>query len=161
MTREKIRLKSIKHIGLVVRDLRKTMKQSWNNLGIGPWSVFTLKPPEFTVIVRGKPMDLSLMVAFATVGSVNLELIQPLTENNIYTRFLADKGEGMHHIASYEVEDLDSQVDLLEKQGIDVLLRGAWKGSTFAYMDTRKVFGAVLELVKRTEKFPEPVDTYP
>ena len=33
------------------------------------------------------------------VGRVMWELIQPLDDESIYARFLAEKGEGMHHIA--------------------------------------------------------------
>ena len=33
------------------------------------------------------------------VGRVMWELIEPLDEEGIYARFLAEKGEGVHHVA--------------------------------------------------------------
>src|SRR5215216_3421152 len=47
----------------------------------------------------GQPVERSTRIAVATVGQVMWELIEPLDEEGIYARFLAEKGEGIHHVA--------------------------------------------------------------
>jgi 4-hydroxyphenylpyruvate dioxygenase-like putative hemolysin len=47
----------------------------------------------------GQPVERSWRLAVATVGQVQWELIQPLDDESLYARFLAEKGEGVHHVA--------------------------------------------------------------
>jgi len=156
---EKFRLKVIDHVCVVVRDLQKTMEQYWNMVGIGPWSIYTMVPSDTTL--RDKSKHFSMKMAFTRVGSMKLELIQPLEGESVYEDFLDKRGEGVHHIASYTVDDLDRAVGLLGKHGIHVLQRGTWGGATFVYLDTEKTLGTVIELTKRTVCFPNPENVYP
>jgi 4-hydroxyphenylpyruvate dioxygenase-like putative hemolysin len=143
----------------VAEDLKKTMEHYWNIMRIGPWSIYTMMPSDTTV--RGKSKHFSMKMAFTRVGSMKLELIQPLEGESVYEDFLNKRGEGVHHIASYAVDDLDRTVALLGKYGIPVLQRGTWGGATFVYLDTEKTLGTVIELTKRTAKFPNPENMYP
>jgi len=159
---EKFKLKSIGQIGIVVEDIQKAVESYWNSFGIGPWSIYTAAPPDLTdTFIRGKPVSFSMKLAFARVGSMMLELIQPLEGESIYEEFIREKGGGMHHVATYDVEDMESALSQLEKQGIRVLQRGRWRGASFAYLDTEKTLGIIVELVKRTGGFPTPESTYP
>ena len=47
----------------------------------------------------GQLVERSWRLAVATVGQVQWELIQPLDDESLYARFLAEKGEGVHHVA--------------------------------------------------------------
>jgi 4-hydroxyphenylpyruvate dioxygenase-like putative hemolysin len=155
-------LRTIDQVCVVVNDIQKAVQQYWNIFGIGPFSIYTVAPPELTdTTVHGKPEYYSMKLAFAKVGTVMLELIQPLKGESVYKEFLVEKGEGIHHIATYEVDDLDSAIALLGKYGIGVLQSGRWQGASFAYMNTEKALGAIIELVKRTTGFPQPEATYP
>lgn len=157
-----MRLETIDQVCVVVKDIEKSMEQYWKILGIGPWSLYNVAPPKLTnTTVRGEHRRFSMKLALARVGSVMLELIQPLEGESIYKEFLLEKGEGIHHIASYKVDDLGKAVDQFEKLGIGVLQKGTWGGATFAYMDTEKSLGAVIELVNRSGGYPEPEATYP
>jgi len=158
----KFKLKSIGQIGIVVEDLQKAVKNYWDNFGIGPWSIHTAAPPDLTdTFIRGEPASFSMKLAFTKVGSIMLELIQPLEGESIYNEFIREKGGGLHHIATYEVEDMNEALSSLEKEGIKVLQRGKWRGASFAYLDTEKLLGIIIELVKRTGEFPTPEATYP
>ena len=162
MTDEKVKLKSIDQVCVVVRDIQKAVAHYWRTFGIGPWSIYTVKPPELTdTTVRGKSKVFSMKLAFAKVGPMMLELIQPLEGESVYKEFFVEKGEGIHHVASYEVDDLDRAIALLKNRGVGVLQSGRWKGASFAYMDTEKTLGAIVELVMRTAEFPPPDATYP
>jgi catechol-2,3-dioxygenase len=35
---------AIEHVGVLVRDLDRAMEHYTNDLGIGPWAVYTLSP---------------------------------------------------------------------------------------------------------------------
>jgi methylmalonyl-CoA/ethylmalonyl-CoA epimerase len=62
---------------------------------------FTSSTPAKRRIFReyGQPVERSWRLAVATVGQVQWELIEPLDEESVYARFLAEKGEGVHHVA--------------------------------------------------------------
>jgi hypothetical protein len=58
-------------------------------------------------VLRGKPADFVVHVSLGYVGDLQLELIQPVRGESIYTDFLADHGPGLHH-GCWEVDDLDA-----------------------------------------------------
>lgn len=60
-----------------------------------------------TCWVRGNPADFVVHVSLGYVGDLQLELIQPVRGENIYTEFLAEHGPGLHH-GCWEVDDLDA-----------------------------------------------------
>src|SRR5918992_4522781 len=77
-------------LGIVVRDLEATVRRYENEYGIGPW--------QFAQIDAGEANNYA-----STVGRVMWELIEPLDEEGIYARFLAEKGEGIHLSAGRRV----------------------------------------------------------
>lgn len=84
-------------IGIVVRDLDATMRKYADEYGIGPWKIFEFNPGNATDLYEyGQPVTRSWRVAVAMVGQMQWELIQPLDEESIYARFLAEKGGGVH-----------------------------------------------------------------
>ena len=157
---EKLVLKEINQVCVVVKDLQKSMEYYWSTFGIGPFIIYTYEPPFVTDMeIRGKPKDYRMKIAFAQMGAIQLELIQPLGES-IYTEFLNEKGEGIHHIGCY-VDDLNEAVTILEKQGISVLQSGKRPGGGYAYMDTEETLGAIFELIRRPTSTPTPEAIWP
>jgi methylmalonyl-CoA/ethylmalonyl-CoA epimerase len=160
---EKVEIKQVLQVCVVVKDLRKSMEKYWNVFGIGPWKILTFKPPTMTnTRVREKPVSYSMKLGIARIGSIQWELIQPLTGESIYKDFLDQKGEGIHHIAC-DVGNYDQAVATMKKHGIGVLMSGDLPGESYAYMDTEKYLGTVLEIYNRPAGFkPQPTeDTYP
>ena len=90
----------IMQLGIVVRDLEATVRSYEDNYGIGPWHFARIDLGEANDYHEyGVPLERSNRIAIATVGRVMWELIEPLDEDGIYARLLAEKGEGIHHIA--------------------------------------------------------------
>ena len=83
-------------------------------------------------------------IAIATVGGVMWELIEPLDEEGIYARFLAEKGEGVHHVA-VATPDFDETVAGAERKD-GLMLRCEHSGIDIAYLDTQRDLGVVLEV---------------
>jgi methylmalonyl-CoA/ethylmalonyl-CoA epimerase len=140
------------HVCMVVKDMDKAIKY-FEALGVGPFKPFLGGPEGIPVIgktVRGEPSDydMDLRLADGGMGGMALELIQPLKGRSIYDEFLEEKGEGIHHIC-YHVEDLDKETAEMASRGFKVLQTGATSGARWAYFDTDKVGGTIIELAQR------------
>ena len=72
------------------------------------------------------------------------ELIESLDEDGIYARFLAEKGEGVHHVA-VATPDFDETVARAERKD-DLMLRCEHSGIDIAYLDTLRDLGMILEI---------------
>ena len=142
------------HASIVVRDIEKAIAH-FDSLEVGPFPAF-LGGPGMTFsgkTVRGKPVeyDMDLRLAKSQLGGIGFELIQPLKGETVYTEFLEKKGEGLHHLA-YTVEDFDAEVAEMQKRGFKIVQTGAMPNSRWAYFDTDKVGGMLIELCEAPKK---------
>ena len=87
---------TLHHTCFVVRDVEKTARALTAALGIGPWNVWTLEPPEFKV--GGANRKVSFRIALATIGGGTYELISPHSGVSDFDEHLATRGEGFHHV---------------------------------------------------------------
>ena len=53
-------------------------------------------------------------------GNVQLEVIEPVGEGGFLTRFLEERGPGLHHVA-FEVEDVVEAVEAIRQWGLEAL----------------------------------------
>jgi hypothetical protein len=165
MTKETFPLTSVEQVALVVEDLHATMKRYWEDFGIGPWRVYTVEPPGLTSLkLRGEEVESTLRWALAQIGDTQYELIQPLEGPSIYKDFLAEHGEGLHHVR-FGVGDVDvlDAVDAFAAAGVPILMQGVWYGIVFTYLDTEEMIGTIAELTWRPDDWvaPEPEEIYP
>lgn len=155
--------KKVLQIGIVVRDLEESVRKYWHDCGIGPWLFYTMDARNMHDLkVNGKPAEFSMKVAMADLAGIQLELIEPLDEN-IYSEFLNEHGEGIHHIAC-DVDDFDRTISVCKEKGIPVLQEGETNaGLGFAYLDTRKTMACITEIYKIPAgiAYPPPERTYP
>ena len=138
-------LPPVHQIGLVVNDLEKAAATYYSTFGIGPFSVV----PEVrfnSVILRGRPTDSKIKVAFADSGPVQIELIQPLEGENIYTEFLRSGCEGLHHLG-FEVDNFEGMLAKFQRRGIEPVFWRSYRSMAFAYLDTVKIGGVMVELL--------------
>ncbi len=134
-----LQLKKVDQIGIVVRDADKVI-ESWSSLfGIGPWTFQEMGGTD----AKGRPWKIK--VAFANLGPLQLELIQPVEGRVFQSRFLEEHGEGIHHLGFY-ADDVDGEAANLVKQGAKVLIANP---GNFSYLDTGGPGGVIFELLKR------------
>jgi methylmalonyl-CoA/ethylmalonyl-CoA epimerase len=137
-------------IGIVVRDLDAAIRRYEDDYGIGPWQVHQFKPGEVKEWrENGQPAEPSTRFATAMVGGVQWELIQPLDDKSIYAQFLAEKGEGVHHIAVAAAnygELLAAEAKRGNELVLDCELGGQFEGIKVAYLDTQRDLGVILEV---------------
>jgi 4-hydroxyphenylpyruvate dioxygenase-like putative hemolysin len=132
-------------VAVVVRDMDKAVK-FYESLGIGPF----VEGPSASAIDRriyGKlEPDVKLLGRTARMGSIELELFQPISGKSIQQEFLDTRGEGVVHICAY-TDDLDSDIEMMREKGFEVISSAHFDdGGKFAYFDTREVGGLILEL---------------
>ncbi len=133
----------IDQIGIVVKNMEKNLKFYKKLFGIEPF--LTLESPTGSTIDSAK-----LKIGLFQLGDVQLELIQVLEGETIHSEFLENKGEGLHHLG-FIVEDIEEELVRLEKEGIKILERGIIQEMVkFAYLDTEKTLGIIVELIQLT-----------
>jgi len=129
----------------VVNDIEKACKHYESVFGTGPFSP-VIDVNMDGALLRGKPVETTIKVAFVQSGDVQIELIQPVHGTNLYTEFLETKGEGIHHLA-YQVDDMDAMKAVFtEKVGEPVFQRDMGV-MEFAYFDTSEVGGLMIEFL--------------
>ncbi len=138
-------------VGVVVRDIEKSMAALTAIFGIGPFRVVDSPLPEREQqqFYYGQPTRFRMRQAFADLGTVELELIQPLEGQTIWSDFLAERGPGIHHIR-FNVPDENALSAYLLERGIGKTQEGAGirKGSYWANYDTEKLVGFVIEILQ-------------
>jgi len=94
-------------VAMVVNSVEASVRRYWDDLGVGPWRLYTLNPSNTSNITfHGRPVQHSFRAAVTEFGDVEWELIEPLDNCSVYAEHLAAHGEGLHHVA-FEVEDFE------------------------------------------------------
>ena len=89
-------------------------------------------------------------LCFIPTMAPNLELLEPLATESAAGRFLARRGEGMHHVC-FAVDDLEGELARLRDAGIALIdcvpRRG--HGGLVAFIHPRGAHGVLVELLQR------------
>jgi methylmalonyl-CoA/ethylmalonyl-CoA epimerase len=128
-------LHQIEHIGIAVKDL---------DTAIPHYEKLLNTPCYKKEVVESE----QVITAFFKIGNNKIELIQGLTEDSVINRFIAKKGEGMHHIA-YAVEDIKAAMIYLEEQGFTLLNHEPKKGADnkmICFVHPKDTHGVLMEL---------------
>ena len=125
------------HIGSVVRDVDEAVEY-YQSLGI-------VDTATDHVTMEGKKAKLVGRVIY--IGSLMIELWQPIRGETVQQEFLNSRGEGMNHIA-FHVDDLDKERDKLVEKGIPVVFSVKDQNGDMAYFDARKVGNILIELIQ-------------
>jgi hypothetical protein len=146
---------NVDQIGIVVRDLHLMAENLYRLLGVGPFRIFEWPiegiDPKSTY--HGEPEQYRLLLGFARQGATQIELIEPLEGQNIWSDFLEKNGPGIHHFRIV-VSDFEEKVTHLENSGFKKIASGtgAHIGSEWAYFDTGDLLdGLVIEIRKRLD----------
>lgn len=145
----KIMLKEIVHVCVVVRNVEKTANILAEKFGIGPFEIRQKSYPKSNASIRGEPVEYILKFGYSKVGSIVLELVETVKGKTNYQEFLDTHGEGIHHIGFPTPLPFDKELEKWRKQGIDALqisrLDDPEEG--WAYMETQELVGFTMEIL--------------
>ena len=125
----------IEHIGIAVKDLEKS-----NQLFASLFGKAHYKTEE--VLSEG------VRTSFFKTGPNKIELLEATNPESPIAKFIAKKGEGIHHIA-FAVDDIEAEIKRLKKEGFKVLNEVPKKGADnklVAFLHPKSTNGVLIEL---------------
>ncbi len=128
---------AIDHIGIAVESLDKALKFYRDAVGLQPKDLVTV-PQE------------KVRVAMLPAGEPRIELLEATAEDSPIARFLAKRGEGLHHIA-LKVPDLKAAVTRLKKAGSRLVteeIQTGAEGYRYVFVHPKSANGVLLELIE-------------
>lgn len=153
MDKKRLPIDHIDQVCVVTPDLRRSMERHRTMLGLAPWRILPFGPNTVRELnYRGKPAQYRVLAAFAQLGGLQYELIQPLQGPSIYHEFLDHHGgEGLHHFG-VRVPNLNEALTEAWSAGFEEIQGGRGIGidgdGGFAYLDTEDPLGITYELIE-------------
>jgi methylmalonyl-CoA epimerase len=126
----------IDHLGIAVRSLAAA-KTIYEKLGLSISAEETVEHEQVRLVM-------------VPVGESRLELLEATSEDSAIAKFIAKRGEGLHHVC-LRVADLPATVDRLKRDGVrlvsDEVKTGAG-GHKYVFIHPASTGGVLLELVE-------------
>jgi methylmalonyl-CoA epimerase len=126
----------IDHLGIAVKSLASA-KAIYEKLGL-------LVSPEEVV------EEERVRLVMIPVGDSRLELLEPTSDDSVIAKFLAQRGEGLHHVC-LRVPDLGATVAKLKQEGIRLVsneIKIGAGGHRYIFVHPNSAGGVLLELVQ-------------
>lgn len=127
---------TIDHLGIAVKSLAAA-KAIYQKLGMA------VSPEELVEAEQ-------VRVVMVPVGEARLELLEPTSDNSVIAKFIAKRGEGLHHV-SLRVPDLTAAVARLKKDGVRLVsedIKVGAGGHRYVFVHPSSTGGVLLELVE-------------
>jgi methylmalonyl-CoA/ethylmalonyl-CoA epimerase len=130
-------LDDVDHVGIAVADLEAGVERYRAAFGIEP-------------VHRETVEDQGVEEVLFKVGTSYIQLLRALGPDTPVGRFLARRGEGVHHVG-YRVGDLRAVLARLKEQGVPLVdeePRPGSRGTTVAFAHPKGFGGVLVELVQ-------------
>ncbi|MEM1158180.1 MAG: methylmalonyl-CoA epimerase [Verrucomicrobiota bacterium] len=124
----------IDHLGIAVKSLDESIPYYEKTLG--------LKCEHVEEVESQK-----VKTAFFNIGSTHIELLEPTADDSPIAKFLASKGEGIHHIA-FGTDNIEAQLQQAADSGARLIheepIEGAG-GKLVAFLHPKSTHGVLTE----------------
>jgi len=126
----------VNHISIAVENLDKSKKTFEKLLGIS------------AEVVEFK--ERKLKIAIFHLDNLMIELISPMEGEQIVSKFLEKRGEGLHHIA-LEVSDAESMYNNLKEKGFEIVqdIRRGVKSPKVFFLNPKTTNRVLIEIVEK------------
>ncbi|WP_420401367.1 methylmalonyl-CoA epimerase [Flagellimonas sp.] len=131
----------IEHIGIAVKNIRESNKLFAKLLGVEPYKMEEVASE-------------GVRTSFFQSGPNKVELLEATIPDSPIAKFLDRKGEGIHHIA-FAVEDIESELQRLKKEGFRILNETPKKGADnklVAFLHPKGTNGVLVELCQEIKE---------
>lgn len=133
-------MRKIEHIGIAVKNLEEANKTYAALFGAEAYKQ------------EGVESE-GVITSFFQVGPNKIELLEGTHENSPISKFIAKRGEGIHHIA-FEVEDIEAEIKRLQAEGFVLLNEQPKFGADnklVAFLHPKSSHGVLVELCQERE----------
>ncbi len=129
-------IRDVHHVGIAVRSLDAAYAFYRDALGL-------------PVVKEGLASARGVRAALLAVGGSYLEVLEPLAADSPFAKHIAERGEGLHHVALW-TDDVESQVAQLRRMGVPLEDEEPREGFTgrLSYLAPEAFDGALLEVVQ-------------
>ena len=131
-------LNFIEHIGIAVKNIENARHYYEQVLGLQCYAIEEVK-------------DQKVKTAFFKIGQTKLELLEPTDDDSPVAKFIAKRGEGIHHIA-FSVDGLSEKINFLKENEIQLIDESPRKGAenlNIAFLHPKSTFGVLTELCEK------------
>ena len=128
-------MNKIEHIGIAVKDLETSNELFSKLFGRPPYKSETVESEGVTT-------------SFFQLGTNKIELLEATNPNSPIAKFIAKKGEGVHHIA-FDVTDIEAEIARLKGEGFVVINETPKNGADnklVAFLHPKSTNGVLIEL---------------
>ena len=126
-------LSKIHHVGIVVRSLDEAYGFYRDALSL---------PVHKEAIIQ----DQGVRAALLTIGESEIELLEPIAPDTGVARFLAQRGEGLHHFC-FQTDDIGRELETAKRRGVTLVDRQPRAGlaGTICFLHPKSSHGVLIE----------------
>jgi methylmalonyl-CoA epimerase len=137
-------LKKLSHVSIAVENVDEAVKFYRDVLGLDVSRTVTLD-------------DRQLKIAFIKIGDTEIELLEPLNQDNTVRRYLDRWGPGLHHLC-FEVDDINVSMATLKARGAEFTDTEPRPGAVgqVAFMPPGTTGGVLVEINQETGELSDP-----
>jgi methylmalonyl-CoA/ethylmalonyl-CoA epimerase len=128
-------MRRIEHIGIAVKNLQEAIPLYEKLLNTACYK---------TELVESEKVN----TAFYQVGENKVELLESTDPDGVIAKFIAKKGEGLHHIA-FDVADIHAEMKRLQAEGFVLLNETPKRGADnklVCFLHPKHTNGVLIEL---------------
>lgn len=128
-------MRKIEHIGIAVKNLEESNDLFTKLFGAAPYKMEEVASE-------------GVNTSFFMNGPNKIELLEATNEDSPIAKFIAKKGEGIHHIA-FDVEDIVAEIERLKGEGFIVLNEVPKRGADnklVVFLHPKSTNGVLIEL---------------
>ena len=128
-------IKKIEHIGIAVKDMKKSEELFEKLLGEKPYKTEDVKSE-------------GVITSFFKVADQKVELLHATTEESPISKFIEKRKEGIHHLALH-VDNIKNEIERLESLGFEFISTIPKKGADnkmIVFLHPKTTNGVLVEL---------------
>ncbi|QNR25610.1 methylmalonyl-CoA epimerase [Croceimicrobium hydrocarbonivorans] len=133
-------MRKIEHIGIAVKNLEEANKTYASLFGAEAYKQ------------EGVESE-GVITSFFQVGPNKIELLEGTNPDSPISKFIAKRGEGIHHIA-FDVEDIEAEIERLKGEGFILLNEQPKFGADnklVAFLHPKSSHGVLVELCQERQ----------